>query len=72
MGCEKIRLLLSAYLDKVTDEEQTRAVRNHLESCTRCREELSQLHRLCQLLHNLEQPRPPRCLWRDISNRLHI
>lgn len=72
MGCEQIRLLLSAYLDKVTDEEQARAVRSHLETCPRCREELSQLHRLCHLLRNLKQPTPQRSLWKDIRDRLHI
>lgn len=72
MGCEQIRLLLSAYLDKATAEQETRAVEDHLRNCAVCREELSQLRSLCLLLHGLKRPRPPFCLWAAIRNRLHV
>ena len=70
MGCSQVHLLLSAYLDEMTDPEETREVKTHLESCLDCREKLSQLHRMCLILRKLDNPKAPRRLWKDIKKRL--
>lgn len=70
-GCSQIRPLLSAYLDKAAEPEEARMVEKHLESCASCREELFQLHRLCQSLLSMEKPRVTHGLWESIKARLH-
>ncbi len=69
--CSQIRPLLSAYLDGQNEAQESRMVKEHLESCDKCREELAQLQGLCRLLLNLEKPRPACGLWESIKARLH-
>lgn len=69
-GCSQIRPLLSAYLDEASGTEETCVVKEHLQSCADCREELSQLHCLCRILLHMEKPRAGRCLWESIKARL--
>ncbi len=69
-GCSQIRALLSAYLDEAAGTEETRMVKEHLQSCASCREELSQLHRLCRILLSMEKPQVARGLWESIKKRL--
>jgi hypothetical protein len=56
MRCKRIRDLLSPYIDKMTDEQETQAVEAHLKLCARCREELRQLESLCHMIHELKTP----------------
>ena len=55
MRCKRIRDLLSLYIDKMTDEQETQA-EAHLKLCARCREELRQLESLCHMIHELKTP----------------
>jgi hypothetical protein len=56
MRCKRIRDLLSLYIDKMTDEQETQAVEAHLSLCAACREELRQLKSLCHTMHELKSP----------------
>jgi len=70
MRCEQIRDLLSPYIDKMTDEKETRAVEAHFEVCEHCREELKQLELLCGLMHNINTPEIPDSFSNDLHKRL--
>jgi len=70
MGCSQVRLLLSAYRDKMTGPEETQVVETHLESCSDCQEMLSQLNQMCLVLRTLDNLKAPPCLWQDIKRRL--
>lgn len=69
-GCSQIRPLLSAYLDEAAGTEETRMVKEHLQYCASCREELSQLYRLCRILLSMEKPKVARSLWEAIKTKL--
>ncbi|MCK4557489.1 MAG: zf-HC2 domain-containing protein, partial [Candidatus Aminicenantes bacterium] len=49
MRHEKIRKLLGAFLDKELDAEYIKVVENHLNTCPKCREELTFLKKMEEL-----------------------
>jgi len=59
MECEKIKILLSAYLDKELDPGETRAVEEHLAGCESCRQDLEQLQQYLQEAEKLEKEKAP-------------
>lgn len=70
MRCKRIRDLLSPYMDKMTDEQETQAVEAHLGGCASCREELQQLKSLCHMMHELESPALSDTAVQDLHQRL--
>jgi Putative zinc-finger len=54
------REMLSAFLDGRLTAEEDEALRRHLETCSRCHEELNELRRTVALLRALPQPALPR------------
>ncbi len=70
MKCERIRELLSPYIDKMTDKNETMEVEAHLQGCPLCSDELKQLRSLCALMISLESPLPPLKFSQDLHQRL--
>ena len=70
MRCKGIRDLLSSYIDKMTDDQETQAVEAHLQVCARCREELGQLESLCHMMNELESPPVTDSAVQDLHRRL--
>lgn len=59
MTCEHIRKILSSYMDGMTNQQETRAVKAHLQHCPACRKELEQLkemHAVLQQVPDLQAP----------------
>jgi len=56
MTCEKVRDLLSAYLDEELPESTARQVAAHLAECPACREELAGLRLTSHMLGSLPGP----------------
>lgn len=70
MNCDKIRELLSPYLDEMTNEKETHLVKAHLEVCSSCRSELEQIKIVCNMVHKLPVPKVPDNFYHDLESRL--
>jgi len=65
-ACLEIRERLSEYLDGALDSEEVSGIESHLASCSACREELSSLRAVCEVLGTLKSVDSPP----DFLNRL--
>jgi hypothetical protein len=65
--CQKIRELLSDYVDGVLDDETRDLVDQHLLVCTACREEMESMQSLVEELKSLEPVQAPE----DFLDQLH-
>lgn len=54
MNCNKIRDLLSLYIDQMLDEDQVKEVEEHLSTCDSCRKELDEMKEILGLLNQAE------------------
>ena len=54
MNCNKIRDLLSLYIDQMLDEDQVKEVDEHLSTCDSCRKELDEMKEILGLLNQAE------------------
>jgi len=59
MKCEQVSELLSAYIDEMTSEKETKALEAHLAQCADCRKELDDYRLLRGIMQQLESPLPP-------------
>ncbi|MGB9877135.1 MAG: anti-sigma factor family protein [bacterium] len=59
MKCERIKELLSDYINGDLSEGMRALVDNHLESCPSCRLELKKLEKMCVLLRSFQPVEPP-------------
>lgn len=59
MKCEQVSELLSAYIDEMTSEKETKALEAHLAQCADCRKELDDYRLLRGIMQELESPLPP-------------
>ncbi|MDD3580462.1 MAG: zf-HC2 domain-containing protein [Desulfobacca sp.] len=59
LDCQKVKELLSAYMDDELSEAQRELVQAHLGKCPVCRQELARLERLWQTLAALPEVAPP-------------
>ena len=50
MNCEKIKALLSAYVDGEATDKESRLIREHIAICDDCRSEEQSLHRTSEIL----------------------
>ncbi len=69
-ACEKIRDLLSEYLDGELDERAAGEIRSHLASCESCRGELERLHRVSAAVKALPKVPAPKGFARRVAVRL--
>ncbi len=70
MVCEEIRERLSAYLEGTLSPEDRAAIKNHLNSCSRCSETLSDLSKTLEHVKNLEEVTPPPWLTQKVMDRI--
>jgi anti-sigma factor RsiW len=71
MNCEAVRDLLSAYYDRELAPDVEVAVREHLQDCPECAEQLSQFAELSKLAADMRQPEVPAGMWSSIDASLH-
>ena len=71
MNCEKVRSLLSAYLDRELDYHELRQVELHLLDCESCQEECRSLRATKDLLGMLDTPELPREFWPELKERIN-
>jgi predicted anti-sigma-YlaC factor YlaD len=70
MEHQSAKELLSQYLDHELDDEQTRALSTHLESCPSCREELDALKKTLSSLAGLSTLKPPEEFVSKVQQRI--
>jgi hypothetical protein len=70
MECRNVEQMLTAYSEKAVTPEQARLIRQHLSSCTKCRESLEDLEKAGELVRNLEEVEPPPWLTQKIMARV--
>ena len=70
MCCEQIERQLGRYVDKELSAAERNEVDDHLESCSGCRAELSELRELVGGIPNPESASVPDSLWERIEHRL--
>lgn len=70
MKCDKIRELLSPYLDEMTNEKETNLVKEHLKVCSECQDQLEQIRIVCDMVHKLPAPKLPDNFYHDLELRL--
>ncbi|MFA5262572.1 MAG: zf-HC2 domain-containing protein [Opitutaceae bacterium] len=58
MICEQAKDLISSHLDDTLPEEQSAALRSHLDACPACRLELRQLSRTLELIDSMPADEP--------------
>jgi hypothetical protein len=68
MTCREIRHRLPGYVDGAIHSRDHSRVREHLESCVDCREELDRYHRLSASLARMEPVAPPE----DLAARIRV
>jgi len=59
MNCEELRILLPEYIDGLLDEPTSGVVRSHLENCSACREQHSELSSFLDFTTSLSGVNPP-------------
>lgn len=59
MNCNEIKDMLSLYIDGELDENEKKAIEEHLRICESCRNELEQYQKIINMLQNLIEEEPP-------------
>lgn len=67
MNCKETQPLLSEHIDGVLDTDTQSQLREHLDKCPKCRDELDALRRTIKLLQEVEEVQPPA----DLLPRIH-
>ncbi|MGI5920740.1 MAG: zf-HC2 domain-containing protein [Syntrophomonadaceae bacterium] len=70
MNCDKVKELLSPYIDEMTNEKETNQIRAHLKTCSHCRNELEQMNLVCKMVRELPALTVPDKFTQDLANRL--
>lgn len=72
MNCESVRDLLSAYYDQELSPDVEAAVREHLQDCPICSQQLGQFAELSKLAADMRQPEVPPGMWASIEASLNV
>jgi hypothetical protein len=71
MECNKIRELLSEYIDGTLDPEQTQGIRDRLAHCDRCSQEFTALKAVADSMNSLEPVKAPEDFLERVHARIH-
>ena len=71
MDHEKIKELISSYLDNELDGEQRRRVDEHLEKCPECRSEYGEMFRFEEVMAKMALKQPPKEAWKVYSESVY-
>ncbi len=70
MKHDAIRHLLGAYLDGAVKPREKAIIEKHLETCTQCREEITDISKIIRLARNLEDVESPAWLTQKIMGKV--
>lgn len=72
MNCNTIGENLSAYLDKALSADEMRQIEAHLNNCSECQQELTNLQKTIALLTSLDEVIPPASFRRELRSKLEF
>jgi hypothetical protein len=70
MNCESVRELMSAYYDQELSPDSEADMREHLNHCPECAQQLAAFADLSKLAANMRQPQVPAGMWSSINASL--
>lgn len=70
MQCTEVKTKLADYSVGLLNERERRAIQEHLDGCTSCRQDLRALERVDRLLNAVHPEEPPAHLWQNIRSRI--
>ncbi len=70
MTCEYIRKLLSSYMDGMTNQQESRVVKAHLQHCSACRKELEQMKEMRAVLQQVPDLQAPADFPESITKKM--
>jgi len=70
MKCDRIKKLLNAYIDNELSEKDTKRVKMHLQECIDCAEEVAELDKVQQMIHELPKLKAPVELVEKVRQRI--
>ncbi len=74
MDHQKIKELISSYLDGELDEEQKKRVEEHFAQCPECKKEVEEMGKFEEVMTQMELKKPPKevwlLYWASVYNRL--
>lgn len=71
MNCESVREFMSAYFDQELTPDQEAAMREHLEDCPDCAQQLAEFAELSSLAAEMRPPQVPAGMWSSINASLN-
>lgn len=70
MRCEGCRELLSPFMDGMCSEKENKLIEAHLAACSSCREQLEEMRRMVEVMHQLTLPSLPEGFTESLHRRL--
>lgn len=70
MKCTKVKRLLPEYSVGTLSQETRYTIRQHLDSCSECMQELIELERTASVLDSITQEEPPDFLWLKVRREI--
>jgi predicted anti-sigma-YlaC factor YlaD len=71
---QKMKELISSYIDGELNETQRKSVENHLKECPECQKEFEEMRKLEEVMGKMELKKPPKetwqVYWSSVYNRL--
>ena len=58
MDCDKVKQLLSSYIDGELNEEEKIEFDNHIAQCSSCKEEFNDILKVLDILHSIPEVEP--------------
>jgi predicted anti-sigma-YlaC factor YlaD len=71
MDHEKLKELISSYLDGELDEDQRRLVEEHIEECPECRREHGEMAKFEEVMRKMTLKQPPKEAWEVYSESVY-
>ena len=71
MDHERIRELISSYLDNELDEDGRRVVEEHIEKCPECRKEYGEMAKFEEVMREMSLKQPPKEAWEVYSESVY-
>lgn len=68
MKCKHVQQKMLEYSEKLLDENAQIRIEEHLQKCSRCAQELSDIEYTLDLLQSVPFPEPPESFWTDFTS----
>ena len=74
MDHQKIKELISSYIDGELDKEKIKLIEEHLSECSECQKEIDEMEKFEEVMNKMAFKKPPKEMWKvywsSVYNRL--